>query len=245
MELGIALLLVVLAVAGALVSVRRTAHRRDRERDAALARIPPPTHPVRIEDRLSLAELAEARAHALAVTEIVELVAGELRPGLTTFEIDARIESEIVGRGLVPAMKGYNGAPSASMIAVNEEVLHGVPSRERVLRDGDLVTIQTAVRGPRVHAAVGRTYAVGAPSERAQRVIDATVSALARAVDEARMGKRLGDVGLAIESTLADARLAAVRDYVGYAIGRALMLPPQIPATAERARGCGSATGCC
>lgn len=229
MELGIGLLLVVLAVAGAFVSVRRTAERRDRERDAALARVPPPTHPVRFEDRLSLAELAEARAHALAVTEIVELVAGELRPGLTTFEIDARIESEIVRRGLVPAMKGYNGAPCASMIALNEEVLHGVPSRERALRDGDLVTIQTAVRGPRVHAAIGRTYVVGAPSVRARGVIDATESALAHAIDEARVGKRLGDVGLAIESTLADVGLAAVRDYVGYAIGRSLMLHPQIP----------------
>ena len=151
-----------------------------------------------------------------------------VRPGISTREIDVEVERVIREHGAAPEFKGYHGFPASSCISVNEEVVHGIPGGKR-LRDGDIVGIDV---GARLKGFVGdnaATIAVGKPSAKALKLVETTRECLEAGVRECVPGKRLSDIGRAVQ-TIAEARgYSLVRDYAGHGIGTRMHEDPQVP----------------
>lgn len=151
-----------------------------------------------------------------------------VRPGVTTSEIDLEVERVIRAHGATPEFKGYHGYPASSCISVNEQVVHGIPGARR-LKDGDIVGIDV---GARIRGYVGdnaATIPVGKVTPAAQRLVDTTRECLELALAECVPGKRLSDIGRAVQ-THAEARgYALVRDYAGHGIGTRMHEDPQVP----------------
>jgi methionyl aminopeptidase len=174
-------------------------------------------------------EIARIRDAAQVVREVLEELAGLVAPALTTLEIDRVAEEGLRRRGAQPAFKGYHGYPACICVSVNDEVVHGIPSAARVLKDGDIVSLDfgAVLDGWFGDAAV--TVPVGRVSQEARRLLLGTEAALAAGVAAARPGGRLGDVGAAVQRTAEARGFSVVRDFVGHGIGRQLHEPPPIP----------------
>jgi methionyl aminopeptidase len=161
--------------------------------------------------------------------DILEEIARTIAPGMTTGEIDRLAEARTRERGAEPAFKGYHGYPACICISVNDEVVHGIPSRKRVLRAGDVVGLDFGVRRRGYFGDSARSVAVGEVSPGAQRLLDVTREALDRAIAAARPGGRVGDIGAAVQSFVEAQGYSVVRDFVGHGIGQRLHEPPQVP----------------
>ena len=165
--------------------------------------------------RVSAKALREVGAHA--------------RPGVSTLELDELAESVIRAEGGIPAFKGYGGFPGSICASVNEQIVHGIPSAGVVLREGDIISIDT---GAIVDGWVGDnawTYAVGRISAEKQRLLDVTEKCLWAGLEAARPGIRLGDIGHAVQSIAEEAGFGVVREYVGHGIGRDMHEEPNVP----------------
>ena len=176
---------------------------------------------------------------------VVALVKARLRdaiePGVTTGELDRIAEDEIERLGAVPSFKGYMGAattpfPATICVSLNEEVVHGIPS-DRVLQDGDIVSVDIGAIVDGFHGDSAFTFGVGSVSDEAQRLIDSTREALAYGIDQAKAGNRVGDVSHAVERYARSRGYSVVRQYVGHGIGRSLHEEPQIPNYGSAGRG--------
>ncbi|MDY8023835.1 type I methionyl aminopeptidase [Paenibacillus polymyxa] len=148
-------------------------------------------------------------------------------PGITTLEIDAWVEQFLNKRGATPEQKGYKGFPYATCASVNEVVCHGFPS-ERVLHDGDIVTIDIVVNKDGWLADRGWTYAVGNISRPVARLLRQTHKALVRGIEVARPGRTLGDIGHAVEKAAGWRRFGNVKPLIGHGIGRQMHEPPDV-----------------
>lgn len=173
-------------------------------------------------------ELDRMRAAGRIVAATLERVIAAVRPGITTGELDRIAEREITSRDAVPSFKGYRGFPATLCTSLNEEIVHGIPGA-RALREGDLVKIDCGAIVEGFHADSAVTVAVGEVSKEALRLMEATEESLAVGIAEARAGRRLGDVGHAIQRVAEDAGFSVVREYVGHGIGRALHEEPPVP----------------
>jgi methionyl aminopeptidase len=174
-------------------------------------------------------EIARIREAGLVVHEVLGALARAAEAGVTTAELDRLAEAEARARGAVPAFLGYCGYPASLCVSVNEQVVHGIPSARRVLREGDVVGLDFGVslRGWFADAAV--TVGVGRLAPDAGRLVDATRGALAAAIGKARAGGRTGDIGAAVQAHVEARGFSVVRDFVGHGIGRRLHEPPQLP----------------
>jgi methionyl aminopeptidase len=151
-----------------------------------------------------------------------------VRPGVTTAEIDAEVERVIRAHGATPEFKGYHGYPASSCISVNDEVVHGIPGSRR-LKDGDIVGIDV---GARIRGYVGdnaATVPVGKASAAATRLVETTRECLELAVAECVPGRRLSDIGRAVQSHAEERGFALVREYAGHGIGMRMHEDPQVP----------------
>jgi methionyl aminopeptidase len=177
----------------------------------------------------SPAEVAAIGAACAVVHEVLEEVRRMLSPGLTTGAIDRLCLARLEERGARPAFRGYHGFPASICVSVNDEVVHGIPSDERALREGDLVSLDfgAVLDGWFGDAAI--TAPVGRASPEALHLAETTREALLRGVAAASPGGRLGDVGFAIQRHVESRGYSVVRDFVGHGIGRRLHEPPQIP----------------
>lgn len=172
------------------------------------------------------------------IGQIFEELPAQIVPGRTTAEIDAFVEEYIRSQpGAIPAFKGLYGFPAATCISVNHEVVHGIPQEERVIGEGDLISIDIGVKLEGWYADSARTFGVGEIDEEAERLLDITERALDAGIAEAVAGKRLGDVGYAIQSLAEGAGYGVVRDLVGHGIGREPHEEPQVPNFGRRGRG--------
>jgi methionyl aminopeptidase len=186
-------------------------------------------------------EIEIIRAANRIVAEVHAALREVVRPGVSTAELDAVAESEARRRGAKPAFKGYrvggNVFPASLCISVNEEVVHGIPSADRVLKDGDIVGLDFGViyRGYYGDAAV--TLAVGQVTEAARRLMEATERALYAGIEEARVGNRIGDVSASVQRTAESAGYSIVREFVGHGVGRHLHEEPQVPNFGTANRG--------
>jgi methionyl aminopeptidase len=174
-------------------------------------------------------EIERIREASLIVHDILREAVAMAEPGVTTADIDRLAESRTLERRAKPAFKGYHGFPASICISVNDEVVHGIPSPRRVLRDGDVVGLDFGVQYRGYFGDSACSVAVGRPSERAQRLLDVTREALARAIAAASPRHRLGDVGAAVQDYVEAQGFSVVRDFVGHGIGRRLHEPPPVP----------------
>lgn len=186
----------------------------------------------------SAREIDRMRASGRIVAQILEAMAEAVRPGVSTAELDELAESIIASHaGARPAFKGYGGFPASICASVNEEVVHGIPSRNRRLVEGDIIGIDVGVLMEGYHADAARTFAVGQVSEGARNLLRATQAALEAGIEAARPGGHLGDISNAIQRVAEEAGFSVVRDLVGHGIGQHLHEDPQVPNFGTAGRG--------
>ena len=172
---------------------------------------------------------------------IVRLVLDELRdfiaPGVTTLGIDSLGREIIEAEGAKPSFLGYNGYPASVCVSINSEVVHGIPSADRIVEEGDLVSLDVGAYRNGFHADAAETIPVGNIDDEATRLIETTYRARDAGIREARAGGRVGDIGAAIQDTVESSGMNVVRQLVGHGIGRNLHEPPQVPNFGTRGRG--------
>lgn len=177
----------------------------------------------------SRSEIEKLRESNLIVAEILEVLKGKASPGMTTMDLEGIAEGELKKRGALPAFKGYRNYPYCLCTSLNEEVVHGMPSAKKVLKEGDILSIDFGVYCDGYYGDAATTVGVGSISEGAGRLIDAARECLERAISVARVGGRLHDISHAIESYAEGMGYSVVRDFVGHGIGRSLHEPPEVP----------------
>jgi len=163
---------------------------------------------------------------------------GEMvKPGVTTAELNAAADALIRKRDAAPSFKGYHGFPASICASVNTEVVHGIPSKKRALREGDLISVDVGAIYKGYHGDAAMTYCVGAPTPEQQRLMDVTQQALGVGIVRARAGNRLWDIIRAIETTVHAAGYDVLRNYQGHGIGREMHEDPGIPNSLSDSRG--------
>lgn len=166
------------------------------------------------------------------------LLAGEIvKPGITTLELNNAIEKVITGHKARPSFKNYNGFPAASCISPNCVVVHGIPSKDTVLKDGDIVSVDVGAFYEGYHADAARTFAVGEILPEAQRLIDVTKECFFLGAQVALSTNRIGDIGFAIQSHAEKNGYSVVRELVGHGVGKNLHEEPDIPNFGNAGRG--------
>lgn len=166
------------------------------------------------------------------------LVAREhVRPGVSTMELDTLIRAHIERCGAKPSFLGYGGFPGSACISVNDEVIHGIPSKTRILQEGDIVKIDVGAFYRGFHGDSARTIPVGNVSEEALRLIGVTRNSFFRGVAAVKVGNRIGDVGHAIQSCVEQAGFSVVKRYIGHGIGHELHESPDVPNFGTAGRG--------
>jgi methionyl aminopeptidase len=168
----------------------------------------------------------------------VEMLRREVHPGMSTWQLDELAESFIRSHaGATPSFKGLYGFPGSVCASINEEIVHGIPSRRRVLKDGDIVSIDVGVKYEGFHTDSATTVAIGAVSEESQRLLDVTQRALAAGIQAALPNNHVGDIGAAIQAVVEESGFSIVRDLVGHGIGVAFHEEPQVPNYGKPRRG--------
>jgi methionyl aminopeptidase len=183
----------------------------------------------------SASDIARMRRAGTVVAEVLALVESELRPGISTAELDRLAERHIRAAGAIPSFKGYPGAnpghpfPASICISIDDEIVHGIPG-ERVIRDGMLVSIDAGAIVDDWHGDGARTFYVGgeAPA-RTRALVDATRLAMMAGIAAARPGNHIQDIGAAVEDIAAQGGFGVIRHYVGHGIGRRMHEDPQVP----------------
>jgi methionyl aminopeptidase len=174
-------------------------------------------------------EIARMRTAGKVVMEVLLELGNHVRENVRTAELEAVCEEMIHRRGDVkPAFKGYNGFPYCLCVSVNDEVVHGMPS-ERVLKEGDIVSLDFGIIYKGYYGDAAMTYPVGAISEKARKLLDVTQASLYEGIKQAREGNRLHDISYAVQSYVEAEGFSVVREFVGHGIGRQLHEEPQIP----------------
>ncbi len=160
-----------------------------------------------------------------------------IRPGITTLEIDRFVEKAVKAAGMTAAEKGYCGYPASICVSVNEEVVHGIPSKKRILREGDIVSLDLVVENHGYMADAARTYGVGKISPLAQHLIDTAKQAFFNGIAFAKEGYRLSDISNAIQTAVEGEGFGVIRDFVGHGIGSNMHEDPQIPNYGKPGKG--------
>jgi methionyl aminopeptidase len=186
-------------------------------------------------------EIEQMRAANAIVAEILAAVRDRVRPGVSTAELDALAEVLTLAKGARPAFKGYSVGgrtfPASICISINEEVVHGIPSNRRTLREGDIIGLDFGVCYRGYYGDAAMTVPVGRVSAEAERLMGVTKAALGAGIDAARAGAHVGDISAAIQDTAEAAGYSLVREFVGHGIGRSLHEDPQVPNYRTGARG--------
>ncbi len=185
----------------------------------------------------SPAEIARMRAASELVAAVLTDLKGAIAPGVSTGELDERAEAKIRAAGGAPAFKGYHGYPATLCVSINEEVIHGIPSRKRLLKDGDIVSVDV---GAVLDGFVGDsavTFPVGAISERAALLLRVTQESLYGAILAAKPGGRVSDIGHAVQRHVEANGCSVVREFVGHGIGTVMHEEPQVPNYGPPGRG--------
>jgi methionyl aminopeptidase len=173
-------------------------------------------------------EVETMRRAGRVVAEAIAAVRDIVRPGATTEELDAAAARTIKEAGAQPSFLGYRGFPKTICTSVNDEIVHGIPGA-RVLKDGDLVKLDVGAVVDGFHADSAVTIPVGEPTPEASKLIETTERALWAGLAEARLDRRIGDIGAAVQTVAEGAGFSVVREYVGHGIGRALHEEPPVP----------------
>lgn len=182
-------------------------------------------------------EVEAMRRAGAVVGQFFEEVKGRIRAGVSTHDLEEFAEEFVERHGVTGAFKGYMGYPANLCTSINEEVVHGIPSRNRVLRDGDIVSIDFGVVREGYYGDAAKTYPVGKVPAVAAKLMRTTEFSLEKAIEASREGNRLGDISHAVQEVVEAAGFSVVRDFVGHGIGRMLHEEPQVPNFGQRGSG--------
>ena len=188
---------------------------------------------------LKTSEQLKLMQRAGRITGEALLVARDLiRPGVSTKEIDGAIRAYIEKCGAVPSFLGYSGFPASACISINREVIHGIPSKKKILCEGDIVKVDVGAYIGGYHGDSAKTFAVGRISPEAQTLIDTTRDSFYAGLARVSVGGRIGDIGHAIEACCAEKGYSVVREFVGHGVGARLHEEPDVPNFGTEGRGC-------
>ncbi|MCK5240930.1 type I methionyl aminopeptidase [bacterium] len=176
----------------------------------------------------SRSEIGTLRQAGRIVAEVLNSLESKIRPGVTTRTLDQWAEKLIRERKATPSFKGYQGYPATLCTSVNDQVVHGIPD-SRVLKSGDIISVDVGANFNGWHGDAARTYAVGEVAVIFQQLMKVTKEALEIGIAEAKVGKHLSNIGHAIQQHVEAANFSIVRDFVGHGIGREVHEDPQIP----------------
>jgi methionyl aminopeptidase len=176
----------------------------------------------------TIEEIEIMRKAGRVVAGALDLVEKEVKPGVTTGKLDALIEDYLLSCGATLAFKGYQGFPACACISVDDEVVHGIPGK-RVLREGEIVSIDTGCFVDGFCGDSARTFAIGEVSEAKLRLMDYTNRALLAGIDKARKGNKLGEISAAVQRVAESQGYGVVRQLVGHGVGRKMHEEPQVP----------------
>ena len=167
----------------------------------------------------------------------LQLIGKAIEPGVTTAELDRMAEKYILSQGAKPNFKNYQGYPATACISVNHEVIHGIPSSKRVIKQGDIVSVDLGALFNGYHGDNAATFACGDISDEAKRLLEATEQSLYEGIKAAVAGNRIGDIGNAVQSFIESKGFSVVRKFVGHGIGTALHEAPEVPNFGSAGRG--------
>jgi len=182
-------------------------------------------------------QIADMREAGKITGEALALAGEAVRPGITTYELDLMIRKCIEKHGAKPSFLGYGGFPGSACISINDQVIHGIPSKKTVLCDGDIVKIDVGAYYRGFHGDSANTFPVGEVSPEAKRLIEVTKESFYRGVSAIGEGARIGDIGHAIDSFVRENGYSVVRKYNGHGVGRDLHEDPEVPNFGTPGRG--------
>jgi len=183
------------------------------------------------------AQIELMRAAGVVTGRILHELKGIMKPGLSTKEIDLFVEEAILAEGMAPTFKGYNGFPGSACVSVNEELVHGIPKEDRILSEGDIVSVDVGVTNKGWISDAARTYAIGEVSETAARMIDTSKESFFSGLEFCRAGNRLSDIGHAIQTRVEKDGFSVVLEYAGHGVGEKLHEDPQIKNYGDPGKG--------
>ena len=182
-------------------------------------------------------QIGKIREAGKIVSEALNMAGELIKPGMTTFELNAAIEKVIVSHKARPSFKNYNGFPAASCISPNCVVVHGIPSKSVVLSEGDIVSVDVGAFLDGYHADAARTFGVGNISTEAKQLIDVTKECFFKGAQVAMPGNRVGDIGFAVQSYAESFGYGVVRELIGHGVGKDLHEEPDVPNFGNSGRG--------
>lgn len=182
-------------------------------------------------------EIEYMRQAGKIVGETLAMLQEVIKPGITTADLDIIAEEYINKCGAVPSFKGYYGFPASLCTSINSEVVHGIPSKERVLHEGDIISVDCGAILNGFHGDAARTFPVGKISAEAERLIQVTKESFFKGIEKAVIGNRLTDISHAIQEYAESFGYSMVRDYVGHGIGRSMHEDPEVPNFGRPHRG--------
>lgn len=179
------------------------------------------------------------------VAEALDTLEKHVKPGISTGELDRIAEEIILGKNAKPSFKGYYGFPASICASVNNEVVHGIPNKDRILNEGDIISIDCGAILNGYQGDAARTFPVGNVSEEAAKLIEVTKNSFFKGIEKAKVGNRLTDISAAIQEYVESYGLSIVRDYVGHGIGKNMHEDPEIPNFGRPGRGPKLSKGMC
>jgi methionyl aminopeptidase len=185
----------------------------------------------------SAAELERMREAGRLVGEVLTELSAAVGPGVSTAELDELAEKRIRQAGATPAFKGYHGYPATICASINDEVIHGIPSGRRVLAEGDIISIDVGAALDGYYGDSAVTLPVGQVSEQAATLLRVTEESLYKAIEQARPGHRVSDIGHAVQKHVEAFGFSVVREFVGHGIGVRMHEEPQVPNYGEPGHG--------
>lgn len=171
------------------------------------------------------------------VAEVLQRLRERVRPGVSTGELDLLAYQTVVGRGAVPAFLGYRGYPASLCASINQEIVHGIPKKERVLIEGDIISLDFGAIYQGYYGDSAITVGVGQVTPEMAKLLRVTEEALYKGIAQARPGRRLTDIGAAVQAHAEASGFSVVRRYVGHGIGRAMHEKPEVPNFGPAGRG--------
>ena len=185
----------------------------------------------------SKTDLAKMREAGRIAARALELAGKSIKPGMTTFQLDKIIHDFIISCGAIPTFLGYGGFPASACISINDEVIHGIPSKKRIIRSGDIVSVDVGATFDGFVGDNAKTFPVGDISQEAQDLLTVTEASLYAAIEVAQVGARLGDVCHAVEAYCTERGYGIVRQYCGHGIGHEMHEDPEVPNYGKPGRG--------
>lgn len=182
-------------------------------------------------------EIDAMRKACIISAEALQIAGEAVKPGITTYEIDQIAYRYIKKQGAEPNFLNYNGYPATACISINDEVIHGIPSKTRVLKEGDIVSIDLGAKIDGYNGDNAATFACGVISDEAKRLCDTTRESLYKGIEQSVAGGRIGDIAYAIQSYCEERGFSVVREYTGHGVGTNLHEDPSVPNYGTPGRG--------